>query len=663
VFAYEYRPASQTCHGIHADMVFARTGIARVGTAQANYRGDLRGFSPESPGEPSAICVSPARFGAWLAVKKRGSAAESRPMRFQSVNPGDTPPDWVTDDEREFWVPVRKLFAGNECLKGVKIKKVTFASQLVNEKLFRTHEKGLGERPSATAPFRFTAGIAKLSSDPADGEGVLVPLPHPLVEEAREGLKPNGKHVTFTVPKGDNSGEFDTFRPDSPQAPNAPKSAGEFRASPEYVHIRTMVQNGTLIDLNDLPDAAMTKRLNGGGYEALHYIDHSGEGWMAATIDSAGLKKDRRVTLTAAAAYVLVAAPDFFPSCDQRELSEWTGSNAVPASIRDQIWNINPDTLCDQRLAPNIQLDGHPFRSNDFTMTALVSLASSLPSGAKVATPAALRHSHLPDDAAGVFAPGWDVSRDWTRLGDGTIVWHLAGYGLGSPFPEDAKLCAALSTFWPAVAPDATREMEPVMGNQSGTVAPLTDHEIGQIGDMPWDGVPGPTVVVENGVEFAEYASFRHVDFVRNALTGKFTLRLTARIDAPEYEQRVFAAALAYLALGAGTTAHPRPIALADLAGERAKWKMLSFQSAVHGAPELEQARQQAGVTFPGDVYRMELYPAGAVESVPGNFRRKRIAMKQRYFLFVDPGSREVAVRERSQSTWHKGLLAAGIGE
>ena len=30
VFAYEYRPASQTCHGRHADMAYARTGIART---------------------------------------------------------------------------------------------------------------------------------------------------------------------------------------------------------------------------------------------------------------------------------------------------------------------------------------------------------------------------------------------------------------------------------------------------------------------------------------------------------------------------------------------------------------------------------------------------------------------------------------------------------
>lgn len=52
------------------------------------------------------------------------------------------------------------------------------------------------------------------------------------------------------------------------------------------------------------------------------------------------------------------------------------------------------------------------------------------------------------------MAPGWDVSRDW--LPDHRQ--HLATYGLGSPYPEDTKLCAALSSFWPAVSPDATRE-------------------------------------------------------------------------------------------------------------------------------------------------------------------------------------------------------------
>src|SRR5207244_2626900 len=68
VFAYEYRPASQTCHGRHADLTFARTGVARVGTAKAKYLGPARGFLPGFASDPHAIRVLPSRYAAYLAV-------------------------------------------------------------------------------------------------------------------------------------------------------------------------------------------------------------------------------------------------------------------------------------------------------------------------------------------------------------------------------------------------------------------------------------------------------------------------------------------------------------------------------------------------------------------------------------------------------------------
>ncbi len=57
----------------------------------------------------------------------------------------------------------------------------------------------------------------------------------------------------------------------------------------------------------------------------------------------------------------------------------------------------------------------------------------------------------------GLFDPGWDVSQD--RTADNRFF--LANYGLGTPFIEDAKLCAAPSTFWPGVSPDSAREFQP----------------------------------------------------------------------------------------------------------------------------------------------------------------------------------------------------------
>src|SRR5262249_39934577 len=239
----------------------------------------------------------------------------------------------------------------------------------------------------------------------------------------------------------------------------------------------------------------------------------------------------------AVAAYSLVAAPDFFPDAGQRELFE-----ALP---KDTFWGVEPEPLCDTRLPANLQMPESPFAADDHTVTAIVSLLGPAPSASAPPVSAdPSRHSCLPDDCAGVFAPGWDVSTDVKRV-LGKRVNHLAAYGLGSPFPEDSKLCAALSTFWPAVAPDATREMSPTTGNQDlrHTVAPLTDEDIGQGGGMPWDGVNGPVLVTIDGQEFAECEDFLHVDYVRHALDGRFTLRLTSQISALEYERRVRAVA------------------------------------------------------------------------------------------------------------------------
>src|SRR4028119_494237 len=46
VFAVEYRPAVDAVHRKHAEMCFARTGVARVGTADPVYDARSRGFRP-----------------------------------------------------------------------------------------------------------------------------------------------------------------------------------------------------------------------------------------------------------------------------------------------------------------------------------------------------------------------------------------------------------------------------------------------------------------------------------------------------------------------------------------------------------------------------------------------------------------------------------------
>ena len=147
-------------------------------------------------------------------------------------------------------------------------------------------------------------------------------------------------------------------------------------------------------------------------------------------------------------AYSIVAPPSFDPYTSQRALIEWAERGA-PKELRHGIFVIPPRPLSDRRLAANITLAAG-FSIDDDTMTALVSLpldAGTTQSGAPEMI--VRRPLHLPDGMAGLFDPGWDVSQD--RTADNRFF--LANHGLGTPFIEDAKLCAAPSTYWPGVSP------------------------------------------------------------------------------------------------------------------------------------------------------------------------------------------------------------------
>lgn len=80
------------------------------------------------------------------------------------------------------------------------------------------------------------------------------------------------------------------------------------------------------------------------------------------------------------------------------------------------------------------------------------------------------------------------------------------------------------------------------------TVSPLTDEEIGIVGNLPWDGVPGPHYDKE--IQEVEYTRISHADYVQNAIENKFTLSLTGKIDIDEYKQRLLLMAYVYKALG-----------------------------------------------------------------------------------------------------------------
>ena len=672
-FACEYRPASQTTHGRHADMVFARTGVARVGTRPPRYVPGFRGFFPEIPDDPFGIAVSPARYVAYLAVQLPGSPDDFLPMRFLKPKPDPNPDrNEPGDGTRKFWVPVHKLFPGKECLKGPTLT-VSFQSAHVNEKIFRAQvrlKKPADPAIPTTPPYVITEGLAEFSAAPTLGPGWLVPTVHKhLVEAAKT---PAGNDVTFTVKPGiSNWGTVDLW-----DFGGTPKSA------PNYLHARTEVlADGTHRDLNQFntdPSTGTTlpvdQRVGRGKYKALHYVDFTADG--SISVDCPQVQSVVGVAPKSLPAYSLVSAVDFFPSCDQQELSDWVRTNAVPEVLRENIWGSNPPTpLSNVRFPANLQLPTSPFQAIDVTITAILGLPIKPANSPVPGSPFANRHNHLPDDAAGIFFPGWDVSLDIMKLAGTKKVTHLAAYGLGSPFPEDSKLCAALSSFWPAVAPDVTRTMDMAAGaNLSGTVIPLTDAEIGQVGGLPWDGVPGPQEIHIAGQPVAEYNSFIHTDYVANALADLFTLRLTSKIDSREYTDRIMALTYGYLALGVERTDKATNPALADLRAERGLWSVLSFTVINPGDPELTQAGLDTHTSPSGPVYRARVFrvlfrpdptsrtgetPDYNPPANPANFQKRQMVISGRIELILSPNPQPTApivlLKTPTETKWRRG--------
>jgi hypothetical protein len=125
------------------------------------------------------------------------------------------------------------------------------------------------------------------------------------------------------------------------------------------------------------------------------------------------------------------------------------------------------------------------------------------------------------------------------------------------------------------------------------------------------------------------------VDYVENALAGKFSIRVTSHIDLDEYQSRVLSMALVYKTLG----------------GKKTDWIVLSFRNVAAGNPELQQAQQQAQMTLPGPAHRFEVFSTSP-PFIPGQqFRKRRIKITGRVTLFADPQNRRVLSKD-SSGTW-----------
>lgn len=607
VFTREYRQASKTVHGRHADIVFSRSGIIRVGNLAPSWDGRVRAYRPrEEADDPFAFRALPCRYGVYIAVQMKGDRDDFGPFKFNRGLEIGRQAVEAPDSDLDFWVPVHKIFSGTSCLLGRNLD-ITIEAQHVNEKIRRIHNENMGVpafvgfesgfKPPTTnaAPFIQRDDLASFLPEGEHGAGTLAPM---IRSQFIEPTEVNGTWIGTRVPSRPGNGLAPSF--------NIPAS-GRAQPAPEWMHVRTQLRsNGSDDNLNTRRNVAQivqdARVGNTDNYVAAHYSDFTGDGWINASVSGLSGELSRMVP-----AYSVIAAPDFYPFVDQSVLVDWW-RNQVPTIFRNNIWAVPPLTLADQRTAANINLRGFgaDIRPENKTPTAIVGLKGSAQTsnalGSAVETP---RISSLPDAGAGIFAPGWDVSTDVTFDSNlGEDILHLAAYGLGSPFLEDAKLCAALSAFWPGVAPDTARSAgRPV-------VSPMTDREVGLENAPAWDGVPGPRKVTIGSEDFVETDNFDHVDYVTSTLAGRFTMAETMKVSQGDYQTRVLFTARMYRFIGDLFDIGR------DLSPVHNAFRLLSF---IHGRANdalIADAESALGSQFDENVCRYEMALIGSTNPI-----------------------------------------------
>lgn len=579
VFAYEYRASGKTPHKRHSDLVYARTGVARAGTDACNWDPVARSYvnKPEQNTAPEAVAVTPARYGLFLARQvKRG-----RIFRIGKNS---------QDKGLTFLLPIRKLYDGCPHLHG---RRLAFAEAHRDEKLFRltdfvplppgetfdTCKPPFIRRSASRAVVGVQTNLHGHDSELAGiqmltGSATVTPAARPLVCEAFQGRK----RLRFIVPRAKEShlGFTSNRRYTTLKLLKKPLlevvdfvlsdfvfAGGRYttgfrspRNGPVFVNIRHKVgKDGKLVHLGTDKDL---KEIEKGGYEAAMFLDGLCDGCVEAQLEdpAGGAQGASPAWLKPPLpAFSLVAAPDFFPRFDPIDLArkdfffleggtETASGGRLPANP-----NIpRPSNPSERAFPPNLG------DKRTLTVTAAVSAPPNQNRPERRAYRKGDGVNTLPDTVSNVFAPGWDVTYSKER------ILYYATFGLGSPFPEDMKLCAAANGMWAGSSPDASRtfypdlEPIPVLGRPS-TAMPMTDHELGFHPASPgatehkapdargWDGEYGPFVRILSGGHGStigvDYADMNLSDYVVNARSCRLDLGRMRQLSAADIIERM----------------------------------------------------------------------------------------------------------------------------
>lgn len=572
VFAYEYRPAFKTPHHDHADLVYSRTGIGRVGMEDMNYDKINRCFTnkPVDKGAAAKVAVVPARYGLFIAKKVKSSEIDL--MTTGKFKPGDKFDD-EKDSERTFLQPIRKVFENDALFNEDKLK---FTEVHKSEKLAKLVEhtdlkfyKDI--KPTVRTSKHLLVTDPKVTN--VNSSFLVISKPEPLVRLAKE----NGQAMYFLVPpsvKAPGGGGyyrnryFTSFNTQDVQdvellvnTPNGyhhiPNSYNEPRTQPLFLNVTHEIDSTNGIGYKQVAhDEAFEEKIYAGLYHAPLFEDSICEGTVSARITVPNGSALNGMLTEVLPGYSIVTAPDFFPQVDNYDLMAFDVAPGTLENDNSNFYEGGLASLATCRLIPNPNFIPPNSNSDNQTYTAVLSgkAKNGMSGDSKFSNPKLPKgyfvSGYLPDVASSVFAPGWDITYSAAKPGSSDV--YLSTEGLGSPFVEDMKLCAAANGMWPASSPDSARTYQGALDpwSRNPTAIPLLDTELGIHKNSPagqmmgketfgWDGVQGPFLENVGGKWKINFADLGRADVVQNALDGNVDMSKLRELTSTELINRM----------------------------------------------------------------------------------------------------------------------------
>lgn len=616
VFSYEYRPAQKTPHRCHADMVFSRTAFARIGNQPAApYDRINRCFTnlPEQ-GSEKEIAAFPARYGLFLAEVVEYAGNRINVMPYGAIIRSDR------KDQYEFLCPVRKVFKGDLYLGA---NDIYFTESHVNEKLrrltdpvnelllpdnffrrdqapFIRHSNSSTQAGAIAANKGYDRSMVRLEE--AGSSVLLIPVEAPLVRRAVQQVNGREERVRVNIHKRTRQNllkstnrRYTSYKllrksEQNKDAVNAIQ-IGLFyrhrivtdyhapRNAPMFFNIRERIsKDGTVIHLH--PGLTNLLQETNRSYWAGLFEDSICDGCVGALIingqtanenDYPADLVDKILKLKRLPAFSVVTAPDFFPNVDSNDLQGLENLFLV-GGIEDMggaRLRANPDIQAPYTDNLAFPVNGGSRDPEERVAESIIRVLSHKESGPNSVSTELLnyqrdqliRTNFLPDSATRIFFPGWDVSYSGkSEQGNILNIRFFTSYGLGSPFVEDSKLCAAVNGMWAAASPDAARTFRNSLTTVPGlkptlppTAIPLLDIELGLHPESPacvnyhqdpstgWDGEQGPFFVQEDkGLLTVNFTDINRSDYVQNALNDLFDMSKMRRLTTKEVRFRMY---------------------------------------------------------------------------------------------------------------------------